>query len=127
MAKLRPYIIHDHMNVQQIPGLLELAYDEGRDDGYRDGYEDCENDIRLEVYDEGYEDGYKKGFEKGKEQAKDEWLKSITITDPNIVTTPLIDPNLIKPTTPVTPNDWPSNVIYCGNNTSDKTATGGTV
>lgn len=128
MAKLRPYIIHDHLTVQEIIDLINDAYDEGRDDGYRDGYEDCENDIRLEVYDEGYEDGYKKGFEKGKEQAKDEWLKSITITDPNIVTTPLINPNLITPTTPVTPNDWPPDkVIYCGNNTQDKTSTGDTV
>ena len=122
MAKLRPYIIHDHLTVQEIIDLINDAYDEGREDGYEDGYKNG-----ADVPEDSYNEGYNQGFKDGERKAKDEWLKSITITNPNIVTTPLINPDLITPTTPVTPNNWPSNVIYCGNNTSDKTTTGDTI
>ena len=123
MAKLKPYIIHEHLTVQEIIDLINDAYDEGREDGYEDGYKDG-----ADVPEDSYNEGYNQGFKDGERKAKDEWRKSITITDPNIVTTPLINPNLITPTTPVTPNDWPpGKVIYCGNNTQDNITTGDTV
>lgn len=123
MAKVRPYIIHDHLTVQEIIDLINDAYYEGREDGYEDGYKDG-----ADVPEDSYNEGYNQGFKDGERKAKDEWLKSITITNPNIVTTPLIDPNLVTPTTPVTPNDWPpGKTIYCGNKTSDALSTGDTV
>ena len=72
MAKIRPYIIHDHMNVQEIAGLLELAYDEGREDGYEDGYKDGTN-----IPEDSYNEGYNQGFKDGERKAKDEWLKAL--------------------------------------------------
>ena len=117
MAKLRPYIIHDHLTVQEIIDLINDAYDEGREDGYEDGYKDG-----ADVPEDSYNEGYNQGFKDGENKAKDEWLKSITITNPGIsITTPLTTPTY--PTTPVTPNDWPPNVIYCGDKTTSAVLT----
>lgn len=85
MAKHKPYIIHDHLTVQEIVDLINRAYEEG------------------------YEDG----------KAEATVIHEQTITTPWI-TTPLRDIQ-------TTPTEWPPNTIYCGNNTSDKTATGNTV
>ena len=116
MAKLRPYIIHDHLTVQEIIDLINDAYDEGREDGYEDGYKDG-----ADTPEDSYNEGYNQGFKDGENKAKDEWLKSITITNPGIsITTPLTTPTY--PTTQVTPNDWPPNVIYCGDKTTTTSA-----
>ena len=120
MSKIRPYIIHEHLTVQEIIDLINDAYDEGRGDGYEDGYKDG-----ADVPEDSYNEGYNQGFKDGERKAKDEWVKSITITDPSIVTTPLATPTY--PTTPTTPNAWPPNVIYCGNISSDEITTGDTV
>ena len=119
MAKLRPYIIHEHLTDKEIIDLVNDADYEWREDGYEDGYKDG-----ADTTEDSYNAGYNQGFKDGERKAKDEWVKSITITDPNIVTTPLINPNLIKPTSP---SVWPSNTIYCENITSDEITTGDTV
>lgn len=87
MAKREPYIIHDHLTVQEIVDLVKRAYDEG----FADGKKEVET-VTCPYY----------------------------ISQWGNITTPLKDIQ-ITPTTPVnpaapitTPNDWPPNVIYCG-------------
>ena len=62
------------------------------------------------AYSEGYEDGKEDGLKEGKSS-----VQGNPLTDnPWVVTNPATVP-LEAPKTPVSPNDWPPNVIYCSN------------
>lgn len=62
------------------------------------------------AYSEGYEDGKEDGLKEGKSSVQGNPLT----TNPWITINPATVP-FEAPTTPVSPNDWPPNTIYCSN------------
>ena len=82
----KPYILMGGLTTEEIKELINRAYSEG------------------------YEDGKEDGLKEGKSS-----VQGNPLTDnPWVVTNPATVP-LEAPKTPVSPNDWPPNVIYCSN------------
>ena len=87
--KREPYIITEHLTVQEITDLINRAYNEGFEDGKKEA-----TTITFPGYGEITTP-----------------LKDIQI-QPNAPTNPWTAPN--NPwINPITPNDWPPSVIYC--------------
>lgn len=68
----------------------------------------------IKLIDQAYDDGYEDGFEDGKAEG------TVTFPGYDRITVPLKDIQITPTnpgtpwTPPVTPNDWPPSVIYCG-------------
>lgn len=82
----KPYILTDGLTAEEMKELISHAYNEG------------------------YEDGKEDGLKEGKSSVQENPLTDNPWITINPVTVPLEAPK-----TPVSPNDWPPNTIYCSN------------